>query len=432
MAIEYHEGLPGAGKSYEAVVFHIIPALKSRRSVVTNIRGMNYEKLAELTGEPLEMIRLLLINVEPAEQDSESGEVQRVIDEMCDKTPDNALIVWDEIQDYFPSGNTKLPLNQQKFWTEHRHRGLDIIIMGQDRSDVHKIIRNRIRTVIYFLKLEAIGRDGHYKWEVYQKQRFGKFIKTLSGTRTYDEKYFGTYMSHRREGTRSKVYTTGRTNMLASTKSLTLGVPLAFAAAIWGVWHLWGFFHQAPAKAGSSAQRVEISQPAPASQINVAGSSELVNPPPPGMSFDQPVSSNQQAKPGELPPPVDYFDKLAQRLQVRASAIIDSNKPGKELLGYVELLDDTFHQKERFEVSELRALGWTVERTGYGLLLKKENVAYVARSWPIDLYGRVDNRTVKSLEGSSASARTPQEAGPQVVPVTVIADNSRNDPPWSK
>ncbi|WP_301886134.1 zonular occludens toxin domain-containing protein [Pseudomonas aeruginosa] len=94
MAIEYHEGLPGAGKSYEAVVFHIIPALKSRRSVVTNIRGMNYERLSELTGEPLEMIKLLLINVEPAEQDSADGEVQRCINEMCDKTPDNTRLLF--------------------------------------------------------------------------------------------------------------------------------------------------------------------------------------------------------------------------------------------------------------------------------------------------------------------------------------------------
>lgn len=109
MAIEFHEGLPGAGKSYEAVVHHIIPALKDRRSVVTNIRGMNYEKLAELTGQPLGMIQMLLINVEPAEQDSEAGEVQRCINQIVDGTPKNSLVVWDEIQDYFPSGQQKLP-----------------------------------------------------------------------------------------------------------------------------------------------------------------------------------------------------------------------------------------------------------------------------------------------------------------------------------
>lgn len=424
MAIEYHEGLPGAGKSYEAVVFHIIPALKARRSVVTNIRGMNYEKLAELTGEPLAMIQLLLINVEPAEQDSEAGEVQRCINQMCDKTPDNALIVWDEIQDYFPSGTAKLPLNQQKFWTEHRHRGLDIIIMGQDRTDVHKIIRNRIRTVIYFLKLEAIGRAGHYKWEIYQKQRFGKFVKTGSGTREYDEKYFGTYMSHRREGTRATVYTTTRTNMLANTKSLSLGVPAAFVVAGFAVYYLWGFFHPAAVKSSAavvSAQRSEA-PPVPA---------QLVNPPPPTVQDAARQVADQGKGDDQKPPPVDYFDRMAQQLQIRASAIVDSKKPGKELLGYVELLDSSYHQKELFTVQELRALGWMVERTGYGLRLEKQGVSYVARAWPVDLYGRVDNRTVKSLDGSSASARTPTATTPEDgVRVTVVPDSEYATRPW--
>lgn len=432
MAIEYHEGLPGAGKSYEAVVFHVIPALKDRRSVVTNIRGMNYEKLAELSGQPLEMVRLLLTNVEPAEQDSEAGEVQRCINEMCDKTPDNALIVWDEIQDYFPSGNTKLPLNQQKFWTEHRHRGLDIIIMGQDRSDVHKIIRNRIRTVIYFLKLEAIGRSGHYKWEVYQKQKFGKFVKTTSGTRSYEEKYFGTYMSHRREGTRSKVYTTERTNFVKASKSLMFGPPIAVVLAIWGVVHLWGFFHK-PLGAGasaSSAQRVEVvspkAEPVEHAQMAAAG---LVNPMPPGMvpAVDRQAASSTK-KDGELPA-VDYFDRLAKQLQVRASAIVDSKKPGKELMGYIELLDSTYHQKEQFTVQELQALGWKVTRTGYGILLEKEGVSYVARSWPVDIFGRVDNRTRDSLAASRAAPRE-ASAGSGQTTVTVVSDSEYPSRPW--
>jgi len=396
MAIEYHEGLPGAGKSYEACVYHIIPAIKARRTVVTNVRGMNCEKIAELSGERLELVQLLVINVMPAEQDGDASEVQRCINEMCNQTPDNALIVWDEIQDYFPSGNYKLPLNQQKFWTEHRHRGLDIITMGQDRGDCHKIIRNRIRTVIYFLKLEAVGRPNKYKWEIYQKQKFGRFVKTGSGTRDYDSKYFGMYMSHRREGVKATVYQTDRTNLLANNRALTLGVPAAFVAACFAVWHLWGFFHPQPVQQSSAAVKVERKAPGVLSQPPAG----LVNPPPPNMPGAALEGAQQVTQAGQLNPPVDYFDKLAQTLQVRVSALIDSEKPGKELLGYIELLDSSYHVKEFFSVAEIRALGWTVTRTGYGLLLEKEGVAYVARSWPIDLYGRVDNKTVKSLDGS--------------------------------
>jgi len=426
MAIEYHEGLPGAGKSYEAVVFHIIPALKERRSVVTNIRGMNYEKVAELTGEPLAMIQLLLINVDPAEQDSADGEVQRCINEMCDKTPDNALIVWDEIQDYFPSGNYKLPLNQQKFWTEHRHRGLDIIIMGQDRSDVHKIIRNRIRTVIYFLKQEAIGRPDYYKWEIYQKQRFGKFEKTGSGTRQYDKTYFGTYMSHRREGMRAKVYTTKRTNMLKNSSGLMFGVPLAFGAAIFAVVHLWNFFHPEPKSAPTTVKVERAPVPAPEPLPEPVVASNLANPLPPGFHVSQPSQEpEQQAEPEVVA--IDYFDRLAQQYQVRAPAIITSKKQGREIMGRIELLDGTYHVKELFDVHEIQALGWTVTVTGYGLLLEKQGVAHVARAWPIDVYGRVDRHTTNALgaAGGEAPAGAQANSQPGQVRVTVIPDSSR-------
>jgi len=133
MAIHFHEGLPGAGKSYEACVFHILPALRAGRQVVTNIRGINWAKFAELLDEPEDYVRMLLIYIEPAEQDEGEEALQRVKNDFADKTPDNAMIVWDEVQDYFPSGNYKLPHNQQKFWTEHRHRGLEIVIMGPAR-----------------------------------------------------------------------------------------------------------------------------------------------------------------------------------------------------------------------------------------------------------------------------------------------------------
>lgn len=406
MAIEYHEGLPGAGKSYEAVVFHIIPAIKERRTIVSNIRGLNVEKIAELSSQPVELVRLLIISVEPAEQDSETKEIQRCIDEMCDKTPDNALIVWDEIQDYFPSGNYKLPINQQKFWTEHRHRGLDIIVMGQDRSDCHKIIRNRIRTVIYFLKLEAVGRPNKYKWEIYQKQQFGRFVKTGSGTRDYDSKYFGTYASVRRETVKKGVYATERTNMLTNSRGLVFGVPLAFAAAIYAVYHLWGFFHPA-GKAPESA--VTIQKPEP--QLS------LVNPPPP--PDDAPAvhqvhqSADSQVNPE--PVPIDYFDRMAGEYRVRASAIATSDVPGREVMGYIEMLDPSYNLKEQFTVQEVQALGWTVTATGYGLLLEKQGVAHVARPWPLDLYGRINERTRESLDGSERAAPdSPSESAARI------------------
>jgi len=418
MAIHFHEGLPGAGKSYEACVFHILPMLKAGRQVVTNIRGINWEKFAELLEEPVEYIQMLLIYIEPAEQDGDSGDIERVKNEFADKTPDNAMIVWDEIQDYFPSGNYKLPLNQQKFWTEHRHRGLEIVIMGQDRDDVHKIIRSRIEDIIYFLKLQAVGRPNQYKWEQLQKQAKGKFVKIGSGVRSYDSKYFGLYSSHRRESVKGGVYQTSRTNVLKNSKLLSLGVPVAFLGAIYAVVHLYGFF---TGSGGAVAK--------PATAVTVERSAEpvsgLTNPEPLSMAAGTVTSRTTEHSDAEQSPPIDYLDYLAQKHLVRATAIIDSRKKGKELMGEVELLDSSYHVKERFSVSEIRALGWTVTRTGYGLLLEKQGVAYVARTWPLELRARVDQRTVDSLgTGASGLPRTREQASSRSADIVSVGSGN--------
>lgn len=47
MAISAYIGIPGSGKSYEAVCNVIIPAFTSGRRVVTNIYGLQKDKITE-------------------------------------------------------------------------------------------------------------------------------------------------------------------------------------------------------------------------------------------------------------------------------------------------------------------------------------------------------------------------------------------------
>jgi zona occludens toxin len=410
MAIHIHEGLPGAGKSYEACVQHILPALKAGRQVVTNIRGINWAMFGKLLDEPEEYIRLLLTYIEPAEQDGESTDIQRCINDFANNTPDNAMVVWDEIQDYCPSGNYKMPINQQKFWTEHRHRGLEIVIMGQDRDDVHKLIRGRIEDVVYFLKLKAVGRPNQSKWQHFEKQSKGKFVMIGSGVRTYDSQYFGLYMTARREGVQKSVYTTGTSNVLKNSRMLSMGVPAVFIAAVYAVFHLYGFFHPTP----KNMDTVAVVRPV---ETNPA----LVNPPPPDL---HPVSQVNPPPGGKPAAPevvyVDYLDKLCGQYLLRATGIIDSKKPGKELIGEVELLDDSYHVKERMNLDEIKAMGWTVTRTGYGILIEKQGSAHVVRTWPLDLYGRVDQRTVDSLGAGHAKQASSKTDQPAQTPLTVV------------
>ncbi|ENT7525242.1 TPA: zonular occludens toxin domain-containing protein, partial [Escherichia coli] len=45
MAISAYVGVPGSGKTYEVVCNVIIPAVSSGRRVVTNIYGLNADKI---------------------------------------------------------------------------------------------------------------------------------------------------------------------------------------------------------------------------------------------------------------------------------------------------------------------------------------------------------------------------------------------------
>jgi zona occludens toxin len=57
MAILFYEGLPGAGKSYEAMATQIIPFLQKGREVVAYIEGLDHERIAVAADMPVERVR---------------------------------------------------------------------------------------------------------------------------------------------------------------------------------------------------------------------------------------------------------------------------------------------------------------------------------------------------------------------------------------
>ncbi|KAB1128555.1 zonular occludens toxin, partial [Escherichia coli] len=59
----FHEGLPRSGKSYEAMVKRIIPALLKGRKVYARLNGINHEKVAEASGLSVERVRELLFEI---------------------------------------------------------------------------------------------------------------------------------------------------------------------------------------------------------------------------------------------------------------------------------------------------------------------------------------------------------------------------------
>ena len=174
----FMEGLPRAGKSYETCAYYIVPALLKGRTVVAYIEGLNHDKFAEVTGLPITIIKKLLIPI-TVEQ----------VPEIYKYAVKDSLVIIDEMQDHWPS--TRQPLGPEitTFITQHGHDGLDIIGMGQDLTDIHKLWRNRCARKIIFQKLDGVGRDGIMRgllillYVVRQRSHLERFVPVSESTK---------------------------------------------------------------------------------------------------------------------------------------------------------------------------------------------------------------------------------------------------------
>lgn len=377
--IVFHEGLPGSGKSYEACVLHILQALESGRRVITNIEGINHAKFSELTHIPLLELREQLVCI------FEDGDLEKQKTAILEHSGKDTLVVIDEIQNLFPSERQKLSPEWNKYISEHRHDGLDIILMGQDRKDCHTMWRRRIQRIITFNKLSAVGKDNSYRWECLEATRPEKYKKVTSGVRQYKALYFGLYSSHTNGTENKSVYSDDRAN-IRNNKLLRWGVPLMLVMLFFAVSHLMDFF-STPAQAENTAKPKTYNATKLKSQANALREQQL-NP--------QPAATSQPVQPVE-PAPIDIFDGYAKKYRLRLAALITTPKDDSRLYARIDVLDKSFHIQEAFTVSGLRDMGWDINYRESGLYITKEGVTHIARAWPIDKPGRVDNYTATSL-----------------------------------
>ncbi len=185
----FHEGLPRSGKSYEALVHQIVPALKKGRKVFAYIEGLNHAKIAELCEITEDECRALLFQI-----------VREDVPKVYEVVENDSLVILDEMQNFWPSGRLSLGPEITQFVTEHGHRGLDIVGMGQSITDINPLWRKRCERKLQFLKMSMVGMEKKYKWTAYQgvlnERGDIQFQKIKAGTRNYEEKYFGSYASH--------------------------------------------------------------------------------------------------------------------------------------------------------------------------------------------------------------------------------------------
>ncbi|MDO9049070.1 MAG: zonular occludens toxin domain-containing protein [Methylobacter sp.] len=354
--IIFHEGLPRSGKSYEAALKQIIPSLQKGRKVFAYIDGLNHEKFAEVSGISLERVVELLHQLQKEQ-----------IADVYNHVENDSLVLLDELQDFFPAGKSGLSTDMTEFVTQHGHRGIDIICMGQDHRDCHMLWKRRIDTLITFVKRDAVGRANEYTWTTF-KQQSGKFKQLRSGKGTYDSKYFGLYKSHLDGVTSIDDHKDDRINIFKSSV-FTFYIPLFAVVLCVSVYYLYGFL------TGRSS---------PVKFAPVVESHQVVSP-----ETKQPakeITPSQPVPPAKPVPPtdIDYLEKYLTDYRPRLVALVES-KPKNKMFAQIEFIDGSNRVFERLNIPQIVAFGYVVERKPYGLLLKRGDKRFPVTAFPVDM-----------------------------------------------
>lgn len=362
-----HEGLPGSGKSYAAIQDHLLPCVKSGRKVYTNIKGINHERIAKLCGIEL-AAALDLVRIIPWEETKNAAKL----------VENDSFVILDELQDFWPASNKPLKFEDSEFVTQHRQRGLELLILTQDSKSIHSIWRQRIERKLEFVNRDAIGKPKEYivrSFNAAGKDSRGNQTYQLisSDNGTYKPEIYACYTSHAPNVTNTEKTKDKRFNVFKSS-AFVIWIPAAFIVAFIGIGYLWSFFHP-------TAKAAPVSVANKTAPANVASS----QPAPPLSAAAPPVSAaNVEAPVPRAAAPGDYIEFMLAKYRPRLEGVIYT---ASRLSGQIAFMDDGYRAQERLSLDELRGMGWTVKRMGEGVLIAKVDREYIVTGWPVEPFG---------------------------------------------
>lgn len=208
-------GASGSGKSYEAVVYQILIAVKSGRRVVTNMPLLldawsaidsSFPDLIELRKKPLPIRGTWeptreegAFNCRPPDEWEAPQPLARCFSGVWDYytewrhpvTKQGPLFVIDEAQNVIPYRETERSVEE---WVAlHRHWGVDCLYLTQSYGKLSQSIRENVQMVYRFRKKVAWGQPTKYIRKVQDGLR-GEVLNV--GEREYEKQYFPLYRSH--------------------------------------------------------------------------------------------------------------------------------------------------------------------------------------------------------------------------------------------
>ncbi len=184
-------GPSGGGKSYEACVFHVLPALNKGRKVITNL-PLNVDYFEAICPGSIDLLELR----------HDQGNVRAFsrVDHFGDdwrhpETGTGPLYVIDECHKVFPRGKTSQQV--EEWFAEHRHESADVLLITQSYGKISKAIVDNMQLIYRVRKATAFGSNSAYIRKVQDGIRGEVVNETV---RRYDPKYFKLYRSHTKGG----------------------------------------------------------------------------------------------------------------------------------------------------------------------------------------------------------------------------------------
>jgi len=237
MSISAYVGLPGHGKSYGVVENVILPALREKRTVFTNI-PMDDNKCLDDFGMTVTPFDVVDITKNPSW--------------WTDVFQAGAVFVLDEVWRLWPAGLKANNVREEDkaFLAEHRHmvgeNGLstEIYLVTQDLGQIAAFARALVETTYRTVKMNHIGLDKRFRVDVYTgavagpKPPQSTLLRQIPGK--FSKDVYQYYKSHTKSKTGSagdETRTDKRANALSgfSIKAGFVFVVLCVWLASWGI-----------------------------------------------------------------------------------------------------------------------------------------------------------------------------------------------------
>lgn len=194
-------GAPGGGKSYEAVVHHVLPAVKQGRKVITNLplQKAGFDSFDEGYWQHISLREPKLIGT-PGGEESLTMPFS-TMDDFADPwrheiTQTGPLYVIDEAHIPLPTRGVDKKI--EHWFSMHRHETADVVIITQDHGKINRNIKVLSQHVYYCRKALVLGMSGRYIFTALAGLDKKSVVKRE--LRRYKKQYFPLYQSHTKGG----------------------------------------------------------------------------------------------------------------------------------------------------------------------------------------------------------------------------------------